>query len=181
MGHSRAKLTAYHEAGHAVMAWELRRSIRHVSTIPDEEKGSLGHMLKGILGDVGEVEMAARMGISQITRIRLKLEREAMIALAGSAAVALLRNTRYSRAGADRDWFQAEWLLSYLTGNGEELPAYVDWLFKRTKSLLAMGYLWQAVEELANELMVRKYIGGRRARGIIKEAVRRLPSEMEGP
>jgi ATP-dependent Zn protease len=37
--------TAYHEAGHAVAAYELRLPFRYVTIIPDEEKMTLGHII----------------------------------------------------------------------------------------------------------------------------------------
>src|SRR3990170_4851648 len=40
---SRLERTAYHEAGHAVAAYKLRRRISRVSIVPDPEDGTLGH------------------------------------------------------------------------------------------------------------------------------------------
>jgi ATP-dependent Zn protease len=51
---------AYHEAGHAVMAWLLNARVRRATIIPDLD--SAGHILKGKLG------RDTRFGIEQADR-----------------------------------------------------------------------------------------------------------------
>ncbi len=177
MRHSKLKRTAYHEAGHAVMSYELRRRISHVSIIPDAEAGSLGHIQHGKPADMSEAVCASRLDDSDSRRIRLKLEGAAMISFAGSAAVDLLTGGKCHATGSGPDYHDAVDALFCLTGPGDELHAYANWLYERTKGILAQGYLWQAVEALASELLTRKYIGGKQARQIIKEAILRLPSQ----
>ena len=40
---AKLRARAYHEAGHAVIALDMRRGVRLVSIISDEGRGSLGH------------------------------------------------------------------------------------------------------------------------------------------
>src|SRR5271154_137066 len=85
-----AEHTAYHEAGHAVMALALGRPVDHVSILPDAQ--FLGHC---------EFRKAVFRPSEDW------LEREMLIALAGAAAEA--RHTgEYAWDAADRDRASAE-------------------------------------------------------------------------
>ena len=182
MKHSRLKRIAYHEAGHAVMAYWLRRRIRQVTVIPDPDRGSLGHLEKGKGQHLSALEW---VGANSPIKLRVGAEREAMISFAGLAAEQiLLGSTRHYRQSGS-DFAYATQCLSYLTdydggrNDTDELDAYSKWLYERTRATLTVSYLWQAVEALANELLARKHVGGKEARQIIKEAIKKLPAESE--
>src|SRR5947207_13643574 len=85
-----AELTAYHEAGHAVMALVLGRPVDHVSIRPDARR--LGHC-------------EFRKPVFRPTEDWL--EREMLISLAGPAAESLFDGA-YDEVGASFDFHQAE-------------------------------------------------------------------------
>ncbi len=72
--------TAYHEAGHAVAAYLLKRSFNYVTIVPDEEKGSLGHVRFRGFGENFDP------AFDYSPQMRLRLEREIICSLAGDAA-----------------------------------------------------------------------------------------------
>ena len=170
---TRLTRTAYHEAGHAVMCWWLRKHIKGISIIPEGD--SLGRIVHGkpMLKDIE--------GFNTFwdthSRKHFEIERQIMVSFAGCAAESLLTG-RNTRAGSEGDYRQTAGFLFNLTGNDSELAtAWGNYLYTKAKSILSMPVCWQAVEALAGELLVRKHIGGRKARQIIQDAMRALPSD----
>jgi hypothetical protein len=157
------KLTAYHEAGHAVVAYYLHRRIRHVSII--QSKDELGHMLRGKGPDLKSAEWEISNGI------RDRLEDSAMISWGGDAAEFILTNRKKYRPGSTSDIHSVVEYLSKICGEPEALGAYVDWLWYCTRNLLREENQWIAVEALAVELIKKRYIGGTRTRQIIKNTI----------
>jgi hypothetical protein len=151
---------SYHEAGHAVAAFVLRMRFTHLSIIPDED--SIGHTMTSKFRDFQPDMARSRAG-------RDRYERYAMVSLAGLIA-------ERSRTGRVRyrtnhpDVVQAFELCSNTCGSDEETGACVNWLWERTRNLMKSGRQWAAVEALAKQLRVRRYIGEREARRIIKQA-----------
>lgn len=160
--HSKLERTAYHEAGHALVAYVERRRLRHVSIIPDED--TQGHCLSG--KPPGDFHPDYDDG----PRTRAWLERAIAVSLGGAAAEEHLTG-RHPKSGADEDWRRAIDSASYVTGSIEETEAYLNWLWIRTKALLKQPWYWAAVKALAAELLERRRIGERRARRIIRNAM----------
>jgi ATP-dependent Zn protease len=157
------KQTAYHEAGHAVMAVWLRLRVLHVSIIPDEEEGSLGHTDQG---KGAKIEPENR---ESSTETRFQIERLVLVLLAGNAAERILANRKCS-AGSESDYSKASGLLSYLAPRDDEMRSYCVWLGERAKTILLSDWNWYAVETLANELLKQKYIGAKMVRQIVHQA-----------
>jgi hypothetical protein len=151
------------------MALWLRRRVRHVSIIPNEDEGSLGHLLPG---KSAHVEPETK---DPSAKTQFQLERLALVSLAGNAAECLLTN-RKCFAGSDSDFFQAWDYLHYLTGSEDETRAYISWLSERAKTTLSSSWNWFAVETLANELLKQKYIGAKRVHQIVRQAWKNLPT-----
>jgi hypothetical protein len=155
------KRIAYHEAGHAVVAFVLHRRFTHVSIIPDDT--NLGHVRTPKLPPAFQPD-------SDYSGATRKLcEKEAMVSLGGPIAERV-KIGRTMWKGADSDVKHAFDMCIYHCGNDVETNAYLNWLMERTKSVLSFGRQWAAVEALAQELVVRKYIGERLARKIVREA-----------
>jgi hypothetical protein len=93
-----------------------------------------------------------------------------MISWGGNVAEYLLTNRRH-QAGSQYDMQSVVNYISYLAPDVEETGAYADWLWYRTKAMLRLPRHWAAVEALANELLEHEYIGGKRARQIIQDAI----------
>lgn len=186
--------TAYHEAGHAVAAFELRLQFRYVSIIPGDD-GSLGHMMHAktnppkprarIPRRIREEPNPERRAFMELAwrqyreaednpenpgpRTRNWLERQIMCSFAGSAATGLLTG-RYDRKWAGGDHSH---ILGYsrYAAEGLEETAYLRWLWERTKNLLRKPGRLAAVRALAEELMRNRKIGAYKAGRIIRETI----------
>lgn len=159
---SELERTAYHEAGHAVAAYSMRRRIRAVSIIP--EGNTLGHNLYG-----KGLNIQPDAGVDG--RMRNEIERRVICVLAGWAVEARLNPRRRGIATGSNDLRHASDLASYVVGSAEELEAYSNWLWIRTKLLIALPYHWAAIEALAGELVTHKRLGERRVREVIETSL----------
>lgn len=154
------KRTAYHEAGHAVVAYILRVRLKEATIIPNEDY--LG-MVKHGRGQNIQPEWEINR------KTRDELERRTMVLLGGNVAENLLTDKR-SMAGSYDDYHQVVDLLSYLA-DPEETSKYIEWLWYRTKSNLGVDYWWLATQRLAEELLEHQYLRGKRIREVIRLAI----------
>src|SRR5262245_407001 len=145
--------TAYHEAGHAVVALALDRPVHRVSVLPNRE----------------------RLGQCEFGKGRFKpsedwIEREILIALAGLAAEA--RHTgMYSMEEADRDLRYVRRLV--LQRKSERAaPRYEERMLSKVEAILGEDATWKAVELIAGELLKHGVISGRAARHLYEQATR---------
>jgi len=154
------KQTAYHEAGHAVMAYILHLRLKEVSIIPTDDY--LGVCIGGKRGNIDPEWDSSH-------KTRVELERRAMQALAGNVAEHLLTGKRH-RAGSYSDYHNVVNLLSCLAGD-DEITYYADWLWHRTKATMGIDYWWLAVENVAEELLKNKHLKNKCVREIIRRAI----------
>src|SRR5437763_7315237 len=136
--------TAYHEAGHAVVALSLGRPIQRVSILPD----------------------SARLGQCEFGKAVFRpsedwLEREILIALGGLAAEARLTGD-YAWDAADRDRQYVRQLAVQRAGE-RQAERLERRLLSKAEHLLAQEGHWRAVELIAAELLRRGDISGRTA------------------
>ena len=146
--------TAYHEAGHAVMALALGRPVAWVSVRPGREFLGTCHFGKAVFRPSEDA-----------------LEREALIALAGPAAEAHLTGEYAWDAGA-RDQTYAESLALQRAGGARQAQRLMRRLLAKAEHLLTREENWRAVERLAGELLRLGEISGRAARHLYDESVR---------
>jgi ATP-dependent Zn protease len=137
--------TAYHEAGHAVIALALGRPVRRVSILPDRE----------------------RLGVCEFGKATFRpsedwLEREILIALGGIAAEARFTGD-YAWDAAARDQQYVHRLAVQRAGE-RRADRLQRRLLAKAEHLLADEGHWQAVELIAAELMRLGEISGRTAR-----------------
>jgi ATP-dependent Zn protease len=141
--------TAYHEAGHAVVALILGRPVQRVSVQPDRRHAGHCAFGKGVFRPSEDW-----------------LEREILIALGGIAAEA--RHTgAYAWGGAARDQQYVEQLAVQRAGErrAERLQRR---LLAKAEHLLAQQAHWRAVELIAAELLRCGAISGRTARHLFE-------------
>ena len=155
---SRLELTAYHEAGHAVVSVLERRPIIAVTIEPDGEY--LGRVLNSPMGKSFQPE------IDSGRRTRSLIEAEIRICFAGCLAESK-RVGREVRAGAEQDLDVAANLATYATGSVEETSAYLEWLMVATRQLIAQKHHWKAIETLAAQLVLQTTLSGRAAKKVI--------------
>jgi ATP-dependent Zn protease len=142
--------TAYHEAGHAVLALALGRPVHAVSILPSRE----------------------RLGECEYRKPRLRpaedwLEREILIALGGVAAEARFTGT-FVREMAATDLRYVHDLAAQRVGQrrAERLERR---LLAKAEHLLSQEGHWRAVELIAAELMRCGTISGRAARHLFEQ------------
>jgi ATP-dependent Zn protease len=151
MDESHDETTAYHEAGHAVLALALGRPVQCVSVLPDHE----------FLG-------TCEFGKAIFRPSEDWLEKEMLIALGGLAAEA--RHTGdYAHAAAAKDLQYVRRLALQRAGErrAERLERR---LLAKAEHLLARDEHWRAVELIAAELMRCGEISGRAARHLFGRA-----------
>ena len=150
--------TAYHEAGHAVIAWVHRVGLREVSIIPDADAGTLGHC-----GRYRWPSFAPDAGLDARTERRAM--NLMMVHLAGREAERRFTG-RYNHIGAAADLETAYTLAAYVTGDTDpETAAFLHWLTLRTRR--ALGIHWIAVEALATTLLNAQRLDGKQVREVI--------------
>jgi ATP-dependent Zn protease len=149
------EVTAYHEAGHAVMALALGRPVACVSVRPAREN----------------------LGICEFGKAPFRpsedwLEREILISLAGLAAEA--RHTGdYCWESASRDHDYAQDLALQRAGNPRKAQRLLRRLLAKAEHVLNQEANWEAVERVAAELLRCGEISGRAARHLYEECQRR--------
>ena len=159
-----AELTrrAYHEAGHAVACFYLRKSFDDLMIVPEtsREKGS------------NTVQPAVRRS-DRLHSSRQKMEEDVMAALAGDVAV-----QKISPEVSDterEDLARAISLISPHCSSADEVDAYLKLLRIRTEQIFTRNKMrtsyWKAVEVLAGMLLEDNTIKWERAFEIIDREV----------
>ena len=155
------RATAYHEAGHTVMAFTVGRAVKHVTIIPDENDGSSGSTT--YRSPVSLYKLNLDLGL----RARHTLEKCIMTALAGPEA-----ESRVSTASTDcTDTDEVSSCVGVVCNQPNEQTPYREWLRLRVVNTLNVPSWWQAVEDVARELQEKRQISGRTARRVIEDAV----------
>ena len=145
--------TAYHEAGHAVLAFVLGRPVQCVSILPDRDHDGICEFGKGVYRPTEDW-----------------LEREILIALGGIAAEARFTGI-YAWDGAARDQQYVRRLAVQRAGErrAERLQRR---LLAKAEHLLSDKGCWLAVEFIATELLIHREISGRTARHLFERGSR---------
>jgi ATP-dependent Zn protease len=146
--------TAYHEAGHAVIALALGRSIQRVSIEPNQMR--LGHceFKKGSFRPTDDI-----------------VEMEMLILLGGLAAEA--RHTGlYGWDEASQDLREVRILAARRAGNARKAERVEKRMLDKTEHLLEQPGVWTAVERIADELVRCTTISGRAARHLFDSAMK---------
>lgn len=134
--------TAYHEAGHAVMAYFLGVCIKKVTIVSG--KDYLGRIVHGnvLKGRYWEFSSNSRM------------EKNALIALAGDIAQRL--HAPRSMGGASKDHDKAYDMATRVNTSPEAAVAWIKWLKIRARDILKVR--WNLVDSVARELVKRNEV-----------------------
>lgn len=149
--------TAYHEAGHAVMALLMGRAVHKVTVAP-------GQMLSGV-----------RLGACEMRKGRVKaahdpLEAEVLILLAGMVAEAHWTGI-YCRQGASQDLSAVRRLLSNdRAQNDRQLERLEQRLIDKAEHLLGEAAVPSAIELIAEQLIAKTTLSGRAVRHWLTQA-----------
>lgn len=142
--------TAYHEAGHAVVALALGRPVARVSVLPNRDYLGLCQFGKGVFRPSEDW-----------------LEQEILIALGGLAAEAK-HTGNYAWNEAGRDLLHVRQLAIQRAGE-RQADRLTRRLLSKAEHLLADEGHWRAVELIAAELLRLGAISGRAARHFFEQ------------
>ena len=143
--------TCYHEAGHAVMALAMGRSIQKVSAVPNSLRLGVVEFKKG----------SAKQADDWI-------EAEILIALAGPLAEAMFTGI-FDPNGAGRDLRAVRKYAADRVGD-RQAERYERRMLAKAEYLMRDDATWNAVEAIAKELMEKGTISGRAARHLFDRA-----------
>ncbi len=137
--------TAYHEAGHAVIAILVGRSVNKVNIIPGGN----------------------RLGVCKMQKGRSKaspdaLEADLLILLAGMAAEGR-KCGRYNMQGASQDIREAEKLALMRAGNANQAEKILRRALDKVHHLFDQPATWKATKAIADALLEHQSISGREA------------------
>ncbi|MCA9149439.1 MAG: M50 family metallopeptidase [Planctomycetales bacterium] len=154
-------VTAYHEAGHAVMALILGRQIHKITIAP-------GQLQTG----------GVRLGACQIQKRRGKGARDAMedeilFLLAGMVAESQLTE-RYCAAGAAQDLAAVRRILRDCPGSERQLERLERRFLNKTEHLLSAQASVHAIELIAKQLLEHTTVSGRAAVHLFEIAQRKF-------
>lgn len=152
-------LTAYHEAGHAVIGY------------------ALGGMIDSLqLGGESNGDLPRRFGDCRINWGRVdphgdwQVQREVLTVLAGPAAEMVYRGERFDPKsfGPWQDDWRTAWEIGRSMASDEMRRAQVLWLLTlRLEKLLRGDRCWPAVAALADELLAHEFLEGEQAEEIL--------------
>lgn len=135
--------TAYHEAGHAIVAILLGRPVEKVSVVRNSMR-------------LGVCQMSKRKGAP----IQDEVETLALIHFAGLISEAKLTG-KHNWAGAQQDLIQIRQLARYRGSSEKQVERLQRRWMDKTEYLLSDDQTWIMVERLAKELVERKTVSGR--------------------
>jgi hypothetical protein len=150
--------TAYHEAGHAVMALALGRLVQKVTIRPGRSR-------------VGEVRLGVcELGKGKVGASKDLVEDEAMILFAGMVAEARFTG-QYCEAGAAQDLRAIRRLLQSRAGSERQMERLERRFLNKTEHILQDTSHVQAIELIACELLQKVTISGRAVRHFFNQAI----------
>jgi hypothetical protein len=133
--------TAYHEAGHAVMAYFLGVRLNKVSIVPDKDYVGIVLHEKVVRGRSPEIDTSLRNFD--------RMEKLARIALAGNVAQKLHAPRSHDGASSDRQTVADAAFM--LNGSSEAASAWIKWLEISVTD--AIKGRWTIVDTVAREVV----------------------------
>ncbi len=147
------EITAYHEAGHAVMALLLDRPVHRVSIEPNNQRLGACEFRKGVFRPSEDW-----------------LEQEMLISLGGVAAELILTGD-FGRVEASADLLVLRKLAVGRAGD-RRVEKLERRMLSKAQANLADQAAWQAIEWIAQALLHARTISGRAARHFFERACR---------
>jgi ATP-dependent Zn protease len=163
--------TAYHEAGHAVMHYILKKKFRYIAI--DQE-----NLPEDVAGRVSAPHSNRFWEMAEFGENEREIEKEIKIFLAGQAAETLLAR-RNNWIGAEGDFHKSFCLAERVYGTGETTDAYIKFLQYRVRDILQNPMHWLLIEAVAKALLEHQRLGYRKVRSIIKDAKQRKLDELQ--
>ena len=156
---------AYHEAGHAVVAWRVGVKAKSLSIIP--EPGSKGRYIhKPYFTDINpEYDTSPRA--------ERRLKNMALVCLAGEIAQRRFNSGEWRHYHGERDFEQASDLLHYLAGSEDDWQAHVNAIHLQAQQMVKDRSVWLCIGDLAAALLEHRELSGTETVRIIRAAWKR--------
>ena len=156
--------TAYHEAGHAVVGWDLHTQLTGVTIVASGD--ALGICQFHKRGNF-HLDRSNYMVEDSDWRTFRRVVNVATRFLAGMEAEREFTG-RYNYRGASSDYEWASEICHYFSRDdyGPEADAMIKWLRLRAKNIVQVR--WAGVEALARQLLEAKTLKGREAEEVIR-------------
>lgn len=155
--------TAYHEAGHAVVARVLGSEVFEISVVGDPVKRSLGRCRRSRL------TLGPAVGSRVASRERHLIEGELLIVAAGPLAERIQGFPNHQTVGAAEIEMGGNVLMFLEPTMGDrERHAYIAWLAARAESLLRAHWVW--VERVAGALVAHRQLSGEQFSNLAPDA-----------
>ena len=151
--------TAYHEAGHAVMAVSLGRNIHKVTIKPG--KSQFGSLRAGV----------CQLGDGRSKASKNLFEDEVLILLAGMVAEAQFTG-EYCLQGASEDLAHVQQLICGRAGSDSQHQRMYRRLLDKTENTLSDEGHTGAIQAIAEELVQKVTISGRAVRHFFQQSVK---------
>jgi hypothetical protein len=157
--------TAYHEAGHVVVAWHLFVKVEDISIFPDEDTA----------GRVQHANLILRSGkypeLDDPVRARLRMEKGVMITLGGMTAQRQFKPRSVRSFHGSSDYGVAADIALHLhAGDEERANAFLRYVEIETRQVISFRWPW--VEVLASALLVQNTIKGTAVAQLLDTCVR---------
>jgi ATP-dependent Zn protease len=153
--------TAYHEAGHAVVAHVLGHRIKRITIVPSKSQNYAGCVFFAKQPSVKRIDYDPSPRITRAAKERI------LASLVGLCAQRLFNSRTCRSFHGYEDFKQILLYVGNLMRENETEP-FLKWMEVRTENLLRDN--WKAVNVLAHELIRRREIGGQEAHQIIHDA-----------
>jgi ATP-dependent Zn protease len=165
------KRTAYHEAGHAFVAWREGLRVKRATIRPTADYFGQVHHASGL-----SAKQVEELDVSIVSpRVREALEKRIRISFAG-----WLAEHRHDRTADEAhsmsDYGHALDLMMRLAGSQREINLYSALLKYQTKEMLRVG--WPHVRAIAVALLERKTLTGQEIRQVINKSYGRREMEV---
>lgn len=152
-------LAAFHEAGHAVMAWHLGVRLSRVT-------------IKSGVGTTGMTYLSGRLPKDDYGTMTPEMQRQIenyiLVAVAGAIAEEIHTGTEH-QIDNSVDIRNACLVAGILTPEIDEMEAFINWLQIRARNTLK--FRWKVVAQVADELMRRKTLQAQTLQKVIAEAL----------
>jgi ATP-dependent Zn protease len=152
--------TAYHEAGHVVVAHSQQTIVKRVTI-------ELGDGYHGVTESVG-FSRRMRPDVEVTIRTRDRIERQARILLAGEIAQRRKAPRSVRNVHHQTDCERAVDFLDYPCASDRELSLYIKLLRVQTEQLIEL--YWPEIETVARALIERRTLNAREVREVIRAA-----------
>jgi hypothetical protein len=153
MNHQEAfqrEVTAYHEAGHAVIAYVLGYKLKSVTIIPTHDAHGMVQYLDPLRGIPLDAEVS--------DRARLRLEKAIQISFAGPLAQRKFKEHAWRDYHGEFDFKKIGELGIRAVGSAEQQKAFLRWLEIATLEMVDAH--WSAIERVAKLLLARDRLNG---------------------